>query len=378
MNKFINKALIFFPFFIVCVVSYLKWVLANKSILIFLVASGICFILGSFLVLYSRLKYKAEIKSLGATMLSILTMQKIAGFSLVIVAIVAFTWLMDYVREFPALEQSPNFLLAGAIFSFSLMFIVLGVVNFTEKQKIEQLISPNQGVPRKTKGLVLSLSVLSKKEKINKFIRLINSEKVILSKVRAILQEILKYTTPEKRLDMNSILKPEIYTLKAIEAFRLLMETPLYPPLLAMEHHRNNLEQIWVLLTSEAEETSLQPFETIINFLYKKIKITKVEINDPDDVNRICKTVDDIYIRAKSLSNLDEEDITADITSGPATATAGIVLACVRSKRQVQYLGRRSMNLQSIEVNVRSIPNLFDELMEQIRIYQAAKAENKI
>lgn len=305
-------------------------------------------------------------------------MQKIAGFSLVIVAIVAFTWLMDYVREIPALEQSPNFLLAGAVFSFSLMFIVLGVVNFIEKQKIEQLISPKQSIPRKTRGLVLSLSVLYNKDKINKFLRLMESEKQIPNKISTLLQEILTYATSEKKIEMEEILKPEIYTEKGIEAFKLLMETPLYPPLLAMEHHRNNLEQIWVLLTTEAEETALQPFENIINLLYKKIKIEKVEIKNPDDVNRICKTVDDIYIRSKSLSNLDEEDITADITSGPATATAGIILACVRSKRQVQYLGRRSMNLQSIEVNVRSIPNLFDELMEQIRIIQAAKAENKI
>ena len=378
MKKILNKMLIFFPFFLVVVVSCLKWILTNRSILIFYIASGICVLLGSFLVIYSRIKYKAEKESLGATMLNILTMQKISGFSLVIVAIVAFTWLMDYVREIPVLEQSPNFLLAGAVFSISLMIIVLGIVNFVERQKMEQLTSPAQGLPRKNKGLILSLGVMSTRAKIDKFIRMLRSDKEISLNISELLQKNLEFATSEKKMNLNAMLNAEIYSKKTIEAFKLLMETPLYPPLLAMEHHRNLLKQIWVLLTSEAEETSFQPFENIINIFYKKIKINKVEIKDPDDVNRICKTVDNIYVLAQSLSGLDDEEITADITSGPATATAGIILACVRSKRQVQYLGRRSMNLQSIEVNVRSIPNLFDELMEQIKIIQAAKTENKI
>jgi len=368
MKKTINRILIFFPFILICLVSFLKWKFFDQSVFIFIFASIVCLLLGLFLVIYSRWKYRAKIRSLGATMISLLTMQKVAGFSLVIVAILAFTWLIDYIREIPVLGRSPQELLAGAIFSISLMFIVVGIVVFIEKQKLDQFRAPHQDIPLRTAGLILSLSVFGKSNLIDELQHNLNLIQQYNRAIREIFKMILNCKTAAEIENIEESLKSKNYADDAIKMYRLIAATPIYPPLLAIQHHSEKLKHAWMLVTPEARKTSAKIFKTLARALYKRIKLKQKEIDDPDNVNAICKKVDEIYMEAQDLYGLGEADVTADITSGPASATAGMILACVRSKRQVEYLGRRSMNLQAIEVNVRSIPHLFDELIEQIEL----------
>ena len=305
-------------------------------------------------------------------MISLLTMQKVAGFSLVIVAILAFTWLIDYIREIPVLGRSPQELFAGAVFSISLLFIVLGIVVFIEKQKLNKLKIPFQDIPQKTKGLILSLSVFGKQDIFTEIIYNIKLLKREAEKIGEIFQIILNCKTGEEIERVEELLKSKSFGEQTIKWFKLIASTPLYPPLLAIKHHSENLRYLWVLVTPEARKTSVEIFTKLVHTLFKGIKIKQKDIDDPDNVNAICTKVDEIYIEAQDSYGLGEDEVTSDITSGPASATAGIILACVRSKRQVQYLGRRSMNLQAIEVNVRGIPHLFDELIEQIELMRAS------
>lgn len=352
--------------------SILKWKYLDKSVFIFIVASFACLMLGLFLVIYSQIRYRVKIPSLGATMISLLTMQKVAGFSLIIVAILASTWLIDYIREIPVLGQSPQELLAGAFFSISLMMIVVGIVVFLEKQKLDRLKAPFQDIPLKTKGLILSLSVFSKQDVFEEILSNISLLKRDAVEIGNIFQFILNCKTLDKIENVEDFLKSKSFSDEAIKWFKLLAATPIYPPLLAIKHHSENLKHIWLLVTPEARKASVEIFTKLVQTLFKGIKIKQKAIDDPDNVNAICKKVDEIYSEAQDSYGIYEDDVTADITSGPASATAGIILACVRSKRQVEYLGRRSMNLQAIEVNVRGIPHLFDELMEQIEFIRAS------
>lgn len=161
------------------------------------------------------------------------------------------------------------------------------------------------------------------------------------------------------------------YPDEMIAAFQTISESQLYPPLLAMEYHRPALKHIWLLLTESAKSQTYPIFMELAKALYPKIKSQIVSIQNPDDIHDICNQVDRIYYDQEQKMRYANTDITADITGGPATATAGIVLACVHGDRQMEYLGRKSMQLQTVDVTVRHIPHLIDELisrLEKVRI----------
>lgn len=369
----LKNMLVYFPLLLLLVVSYLKWQYFEKSYYIFIIASVLCILLGLFLIIYSRVRYKTKIRSLAATLLSLLAMQKVAGFSLVVVSALAFTWLIDYIREFPILQQSTEVLIAGAVFSASLMFIVVGIVVFIEKQKLNKLRQSSQESPLITRGLILSLSMISNLQVVEELSTNLNKIRENRQNIRRILKIVLDLESIEQLDNIEQHLQLIKIDKQSIALFKILSSTQLYPLLLAIEHHSEKLEQVWILTTPEAKRTSLSILEKLVHTLFKGIKIRKVDIDDPDNVNMICKKVDEVYIEAQDFYNFDENDVTADITSGPASATAGIILACVRSKRQVQYLGRRQLKLQAVEVNVGNIPRLFDEIIDQIEMIRASE-----
>lgn len=327
----------------------------------------LCFALAISLLVHSRRKFKSHKLSLGQTILGLLTMQHAAGFSLIIVAVLAFTWLIDYIREIPPVAQSTAFLSAGAFFSLGLLFIVAVIVVFFEKQKIDEYVKSVHGIPHPTQGLILCLS----KWRYMEIIR-INTDNIIRrsTEIRSLL--FAAETRIGDASDRFDYERPAIID-HADALVQLIAGSPLYPLFLAIEHHHEALKHIWLLTSVEAESTTQITFTKIAKAFYPMVKIKRVRIDDPDSVAHISQLVDQIYLSAAINQHYQDYDITSDITSGPASATAGIILACVRSKRRVQYLSRRSHKLQSIDVTVRSIPHLFEEMMEQIEIIESAK-----
>lgn len=364
MRRIAVQALVFLPFLLICCVIFLKLFYTAKMGIIFTVAGTICFFIGVALIIYARLHYKTQISSLGATIYSLLSMQKVAGFSLIIVAMLAFTWLIDYLREIPKIGEKPVDLITGAFFSIALLIIAGGIVLFTEKRKLEP--SP-PGSPRKTRGLIIALSLLRKQHQ-ELLTSNIDAIKRNNTNIRAIFEKVLKLTDSQEIQRIEQSLRTEQFSDDAIEAYKIIASTELYPPLLAIEHHSQKLKQVWVLLTAEAKTSTYPIFQDLIKCLYGKIRYKPIPLSDPDDIHDICAMVDKIFYNVRRQLKYTDADITADITSGPATASAGIILACVHSDRQMEYLGRRSQNLQTITVTVRHIPHLFDELMKRLDV----------
>jgi len=84
-------------------------------------------------------------------------------------------------------------------------------------------------------------------------------------------------------------------------------------------------------------------------------------------VSGVMAEINRIYVTAQEYG-IPEDEVTCDITGGTASMSVGIVLACIRSKRRVQYLRQDTFALQPIDVTVRTIPGLLDELFEQLEM----------
>jgi len=168
-------------------------------------------------------------------------------------------------------------------------------------------------------------------------------------------------------------------TSESIVAFlSILAQTSLYPAFAAIVHHWAPLEYLWLIVTTETETSTLMLFKKIWekNFTpLKKVKLEPVKLTNPDSATAISQLIDTTINDALLNQQLDEDQITADITGGTALMSVGMILACVRSKRRVQYLGQQSKQLQTIDVTVKSIPRLFDELMEQLEILRSKQSE---
>ncbi|MBD3339180.1 MAG: hypothetical protein GF353_08720 [Candidatus Lokiarchaeota archaeon] len=361
MKKFLRQLLVLSPLLLVICVAVLKWQFRSYTVAILFIGSAVCFVTGLVCVLVARARFKSEFKSLAATVVSLLSMQKFFGFSLVITALLAFTWFMDYVREIPFPGELSELAVAGAVFSASLLFMVSAIVIYFEKQKADQLDSFASITPVKTPHLIIMLSKMQLSEEFEKFKELIpkiqrspdffqkNFPKLANYKSRDQLEEIDK--------DYGEPLAPFI---------KFILKSKLYPPVLAIFHHLEKLEHLWILVTEDAGKTTLPVFKQILKTLFNWKDYEIIPVADPDDINSVSRVVDTVYTRAEASFKLDEHDVTADITGGTAAMTAGVILACVRRMRRVQYLRQSDFTLRSIDVTVRSIPRLFDELIDKL------------
>ncbi len=371
MKNFMRQALILSPLLVVICVAILKWRFQPYSVAILLMGGAVSFVTGLICVILASTLYKSEFKSLAATVVSLLSMQKFFGFSLVITALLAFTWFIDYVREISFSDANANLSVAGTLFSASLLFMVSAIVIYFEKQKAARLQTSDSVKPEKSPHLIIMLSKISASEEFEKFKEMIPHIKETPDFFQQNLFEIAKYKSEDRLCEIEKDYKP------LAPFFKFILTSQLYPPVAAILHHFEKLDRIWILVTDEAKQTTLPVFEEILKKIFNRKSYETIRIKDPDDVNSVSRAVDGVYIEAETTYGMKEYEVTTDITGGTAAMTAGSILACVRSMRRVQYLRQSDYTLRSIDVTVRSIPRLFDELIEQLEVIRSNKKEGK-
>ena len=118
----------------------------------------------------------------------------------------------------------------------------------------------------------------------------------------------------------------------------------------AINHHIGKLTHCWLIFSPQSGVNV-----DIINYFFEKItnkSITPnfVKIDDPNDSKHIKEKIDSIY---KNLpGDFKATDIIADITAGNKPMTTGMILSCLHSERNIEYI-EQSERRALIEVDIR-------------------------
>ena len=118
----------------------------------------------------------------------------------------------------------------------------------------------------------------------------------------------------------------------------------------AINHHIGKLTHCWLIFSPQSGVNV-----DIINYFFEKItnkSLTPnfVKIDDPNDSKHIKEKIDSIY---KNLpGDLKATDIIADITAGNKPMTTGMILSCLHSERNIEYI-EQSERRALIEVDIR-------------------------
>ena len=118
----------------------------------------------------------------------------------------------------------------------------------------------------------------------------------------------------------------------------------------AINHHIGKLTHCWLIFSPQSGVNV-----DIINYFFEKItnkSLTSdfIKIDDPNNSKRIKEKIDSIY---KDLpGDLQTTDIIADITAGNKPMTAGMILSCLHSERNIEYI-EQSERRALIEVDIR-------------------------
>ena len=124
-----------------------------------------------------------------------------------------------------------------------------------------------------------------------------------------------------------------------LQVLRLLYGTTWGPLAAAVELHHSRLGHVWLLCTEQVHED----FELVtkwIRFLAgRPVHVSEVVVKDRNDVQATRRLVDAVYASLE-IVGLKENQAIADITSGTAAMSAGIILATLDEQRHVQYLNQ--------------------------------------
>lgn len=131
------------------------------------------------------------------------------------------------------------------------------------------------------------------------------------------------------------------------------------PAEVAIRHHlkNNHLKYCWIICTQDTWEPARLMVDHLkqtgaknVRFYYGNEPIEDIELCDRsltllipnnliDDPNHIRKLVEGIYTEARK-NGLSETDVIADYTGGTKGMTAGVLLACTKPARSLQYLSQ--------------------------------------
>jgi hypothetical protein len=142
------------------------------------------------------------------------------------------------------------------------------------------------------------------------------------------------------------------------------------PAELAIEFHwkRGTLKHCWMICTDQSEDEAtaiVKRFEVLgatsgmfhfgeQHVLWQRhagvgspmsLLLTEDAMDDP---NLVRQLVDRIYGEALGLFGMPETDLVVDYTGGTKSMTAGMMLACVSPRRQVEYLSQQSKALMLV------------------------------
>jgi hypothetical protein len=175
----------------------------------------------------------------------------------------------------------------------------------------------------------------------------------------------------------DSDIIPEQNRAELSELFAIISSTSIYTPLVAIGHHISLIHHVWLMVSEQAKKQTLPIFHQTVTFLFgDKLDIINnmhtEDIPDPNNISAVSRIVNSIYHKAEAY-DLEENDVTCDITAGTASMSAGMILGCVRKQRKVQYLRQDSFKLNQIYVMATDIPGVLEELMEQYEYFETQK-----
>jgi len=371
-SKIIQQILVILPVLILVIAIVSKWSFPNSYKVLIKILAVVCWSAAIILFLIAKYKYKSRAHSLGATFINLMIMKEGAGFFLIVASILSFSFLVNYIQALANADLIPYESIIGAIFSIGLLSFVVTILNFIEEQKLARTKIPENEKPVPTPGLILTLSILRQDEGFHKFVENLERLKISPIEFKRIFSKIEGLDKSKREGELELLFANHKDRADDFQFYKYLSDSSLFPMIKAITHHREKLSKVWVLLTEEAKETSWDVFKKLIEKFYRDIKDNLIEknIKDADDIHEISRCIDNIYLDAAKEFKFDEQEITADITGGTSSVSVGIILACVRSKRRVQYLSQINSQLQKIDVNVHSIPHLFDEMIKQVELIQ--------
>ena len=118
----------------------------------------------------------------------------------------------------------------------------------------------------------------------------------------------------------------------------------------AIRHHIPKLERCWLLYTNDSRPNK----EAIEHFLAKLCKGVRSEpmdpVLDPNDMSKVYKIVDRIYLKDIEAFGWDESDVIADITGGPKPMSSAVILACNCADRDMEYVEQKERQ-ELIKIN---------------------------
>jgi hypothetical protein len=204
---------------------------------------------------------------------------------------------------------------------------------------------------------------------------------VVIGVVGVVLLKIPSFVAGVRSLMSGRMMVEQAKVVPLRQTFRgliLLMSLQDAPLRAAILHHwqsgRGALRHCWII----GGERSLGVTEKLLeelecqgiprNIFHFGVQVTIVDPQSkerlsliPDenlvqDPNYIRRLVEGIYQQAQGVYGLDESEMIADYTGGTKSMTAGVILACTKPTRRLEYLmseydeNRQPMNSRMMEV----------------------------
>ena len=180
---------------------------------------------------------------------------------------------------------------------------------------------------------------------------------------RSLLNRLSQVPLETKVEDLN-----ETFPGLIVVASKRTREEPTPAEIAILHHsHSKTLQHCWLICTKatlgEAEQIANRLSDKGVEFHYGE----KDELKDPnnprqnislflndddaDDPDQIQKLIDAIYADALDNYGLDESQIIADYTGGTKSMTAGVILACGKPSRRLQYLSQIKNKLIEVKIS---------------------------
>lgn len=224
---------------------------------------------------------------------------------------------------FPLIYQGNLLAAIGIIFLIVLFLIFLMLERYEEAKtqkesvlKLENLkVTYEKISPQPSPGLILSISPYSPRK----------SE----LKDKKIIDPLFKIILESDKPNQSDFDKIDIYN------------SNLKPPLEAINYHRQNnkLRELWLISTKvddigQGSETTARILEKYLKFKYGDLLTIHQHPVLENNYYEIYQTVDNIFQSA----GYKNESIVADITGGNKMMSIALTLACIPSKRFLQYM----------------------------------------
>ncbi|MCS7224592.1 MAG: hypothetical protein NZ959_08570 [Armatimonadetes bacterium] len=317
-----------------------------------------------------------------AGLVDIATMRRLESPILLLTGVVLLGYLINLMTEL-------NFL--GLLVSFAMLMLTVEIVWLADLHT-SYLPPSSKLVP--TPGLILFASRLGGNEKDNLCSRISSSDnpQIWQDAIRR-AGELYKQVAEKFRKDKKSFTLPDVSKTVAHE---LGCEAKAYfdyqkniwefiascPPaivaaLRSVDYHaQDNLKFVWSIVTDEAAGF-FEVFEILVKKAFPGVSVLKKELQDPNDPANIQKVVNEVYQEAASRG-LSEDQVTTDITGGTAIMSVGGALACVRSRRRLQYLRQDTFQFIAVPVTIQNIKQAIDELLDQLpELLQSSRSERQ-